>query len=245
MKQNVFLAGVAKCGTSTLNDMLCQHPRIGNFRSPNGNRIKEPRCFFFTDDIEDFNSHFDQSKDIFLDSSIGYLPNRKALQRIQKAVPDAKIIISLRNPVARFFSHYFFGKSRIDTENESSFHRQSSYSIDEIFHRYMIQKIYKSDGIIERGFYFEQLDYLFTLFPRDNIKIIIYERFIKNPVGCVNKLFDFIGVESCETIPVHELKTSVKKVIVARQVQILKELYEEDVVKLRMLLNDKIPEWKI
>jgi hypothetical protein len=245
MRQNVFLAGVAKCGTSTLNDMLCQHPKIGNFVSPEGVRIKEPRCFFFSDDIESFNSRFPEDKEILLDSSIGYIANRKALERIQSVAPNAKIIISLRNPVARFFSHYYFGKTRIDTKSESSFHRQSCYSIDEIFHRYMIQKIVKNDGIIERGFYFQQLDFLFTLFPRENVKIVIYERFIKNPVGCVNRIFEFLGLENYPVKSVHELKTSVKKVIVPRQVGILKDLYEEDVIKLRMLLKDSIPEWRI
>ena len=44
--------------------------------------------------------------------------------------------------------------------------------------------------------YYNQLKRYYDIFPKDNIKVIIYEDFKKNPLKVYKEISDFIGVNS-------------------------------------------------
>jgi len=122
-KPNLFILGIAKSGTTTLADALCQHPNI--FIPP----TKEPT--FFSSDINYSNGldwyfknyYSDTDKYLYKgDASPSYIYfGQKVVQRISTALPDSelKFIIVFRNPVDRAYSHYWHNVNRGLRENLS------------------------------------------------------------------------------------------------------------------------------
>lgn len=114
MLPNVFIVGAAKSGTTTLADLLGQHPQI---LVP---AIKEPH-FLLRENVrrhlpssvhcrEDFESLYHETPPRFrrVDASVLYLPFAASCARSirELAGPEAKIIVILREPLARARSAY-------------------------------------------------------------------------------------------------------------------------------------------
>jgi len=109
-----FIVGAARAGTTSLNNYLDHHPDI--FMSA----VKEPhyysrvaptgpgRNFFVTFDEKGYMALFNKagSARAIGESSTSYLWSPEAPGRIRAAHPDSKIVILLRDPIARAYSHY-------------------------------------------------------------------------------------------------------------------------------------------
>jgi len=112
---NFFIVGACRGGTSSLHFYLRQHPQV--FMPA----WKEP-CFFsplrpFAEMAFPHPSVSDRAAYLRLfskgagcraigEASVSYLWDPGAPARIRAAVPDAKIVVSLRDPIERAYSHY-------------------------------------------------------------------------------------------------------------------------------------------
>src|SRR5262245_21444242 len=111
---NFFIAGAPRCGTSSLHAYLQAIPGI--FMS----RIKEPNYFSravigeqapMVKPIRDERQYlrlFDGAggAQVIGEATPFYLEDPAAPALISQAVPHAKVIVSLRDPVERLYSHY-------------------------------------------------------------------------------------------------------------------------------------------
>ena len=113
---NLFLVGAAKAGTTSLYGELARHPAI--YMSP----MKEPHFFsrikpaskwqaFFphVTDEDEYLALFDgvTNEEVVGEASTSYLWDAQAAERIKRAVPEARILIMLRDPVDRAYSQYW------------------------------------------------------------------------------------------------------------------------------------------
>ena len=112
---NLVMPGAAKSGTSTLHDVLDQHPAIRM------SRPKEPQFFSFDENFaagpEAHNALFGTPEEragatVFGESSQSYMVHEQALERIRASLTDPKIILVLREPVARLISQYRWNYKR-------------------------------------------------------------------------------------------------------------------------------------
>src|SRR5579859_3390407 len=116
---NFFIIGAARSGTTSLEEYLCQHPDIfittkkeshffaadrfpPTFKGPGDDRLNER----VIRDEESYGQLFadKQGTKAIGETSVFYLCYPHSAERIAQAVPDAKIIILLREPVARAYS---------------------------------------------------------------------------------------------------------------------------------------------
>lgn len=107
---NFFLVGASKAGTTSLAHALSDHPQIYM------TKIKEPNFFnhYENEDCIKQSDIFDylelykaaQGERILGEASVSYLSSIRASEHIAKLYPDAKILISLRNPLERIVSLY-------------------------------------------------------------------------------------------------------------------------------------------
>ncbi|MGH9878209.1 MAG: sulfotransferase [Nitrososphaerales archaeon] len=102
-------------------------------------------------------------------------------------VPEARIIIMLRDPVERAFSNYLM-------KMKYSGKKVSFYS--ELIRDYQNkEKVYGvSDLYVELGKYYEQVKRYFDVFGRTRVKVIIFEEFITHEEETVNEVLRFLGV---------------------------------------------------
>ncbi|HET9908870.1 MAG TPA: sulfotransferase, partial [Anaerolineales bacterium] len=98
-------------------------------------------------------------------------------QRIHDAIPNVKIVASLRNPADRAFSGFLMRTRR--GEPVKGFYEELTADASHV----------------RESLYHKRLKRYFDLFPRDQIKIIIFEEFRKNPAQTLVDLFSFLGVD--------------------------------------------------
>lgn len=201
---NVLMIGAARCGTTALYHLLKQHPQIFlpvqkeldffpaegkklNFRGPcdyNMNNRAVTR-------LEKYASYFSEVKDekAVLEISPWYLYSEIAAERIYHHIPDVKIVVMLRNPVDRAFSHYVLMR-KLGFEPLLDFSEALKEEERRIRDNWAFGWHY-----LRVGLYAEQLKRYYDIFDEGQIKVFLYEEFKKEPDAFFKELFDFIGVD--------------------------------------------------
>lgn len=128
------------------------------------------------------------------EASPSYLWDGKAPDRIKQSVPDAKIIILLREPIDRAFSHYLM-------DMRSGIQRRPFYDA--------LRKDYASPtkgwGIshlyVELGLYCGQVSRYLERFGRENVIVLFFEEVFADPGSislALGRVLNFLGVDSSE-----------------------------------------------
>lgn len=193
MKPNFLCVGVQKAGTTTLHDILKQHPDI---YLP---KLKEAHFF-------DWPERYKKGIQWWLGAFFGdycdekimgvitpeYLYYEEVPEKIyQDLGGDIKIIIILRNPVDRAYSHYLMSKRR---SYETLSFEDAILAEPERIRQGDFERNHFS--YIDRGRYAAQLKRYYALFKHENIKVLIFERDIKNNIDeTIEEIEAFLGVE--------------------------------------------------
>jgi hypothetical protein len=203
---NFLVLGAAKAGTTSLHEYLRQHPEI---YLPGW---KELRFFAYdghppdhqgpgdatsnrqtATTLEGYCSHFEavtQEKAIGEVSPL-YLYNEWAPERIHHYVPDAKLIVILRDPAERAYSQ-FLHLVRESREPLLDF----SQALAEEDRR--VQANWEWSWHYRRvGLYSHQLKRYCERFSRDQIRVYLYEDFQNEPQSLLKDLFRFLAVDEC------------------------------------------------
>ena len=185
-----LVLGTQKGGTTTLQLLLNQHP--GLFLAPG----KE---------VHYFSKHWEQSPawyaSHFKDARPGqrrgditpfYLFHPQAPQRIHSLLPNAQMIVLLRDPVERALSQYFHSvrlgleplpmREGLAAEPER-LQREESLHLQE--HSY-----------VSRSRYLEQLDRYRELFPDQQLLVLKSEAFFADPATTWKRIESFLGLPS-------------------------------------------------
>jgi hypothetical protein len=213
---NFFIAGAPRAGTTSLYEYLKDIDGI--FMSP----IKEPN--YFSVSISDKillqrpfrkqNEYLKLFKDVKNEKAIGegshsYFWDPQSAKLIQQTIPNAKIILLLRDPVERAFSHYLFTVSV----------GQETKTFSEAIKEALNAKPDFSGAIIEAGLYGQQLTRYLEYFKNEKIKIIFSEEFIKNTESTMKEILEFLEVDIPETLSFtkihHEYSVTGNKFIAA------------------------------
>jgi hypothetical protein len=217
---NFLIIGANKCGTTTLYDYLKEHPNIGSATKKELHFFDRP--YTFSKGLTWYRSQFpisklfshkftSQEKLITGEASPEYLFHPLVPQRVAGCLPDVKIIVMLRNPVDRAYSHY---KMTYRNGNENlSFSEAISKESDRIgsILEQMKQKenffdiAYERYSYLSRGIYVEQLQRWTNFFDRKQILVIKSEDFFAEPLDVLKKVFNFLEIPQWQP---EELKVS-------------------------------------
>jgi len=233
---NFFIVGAPRAGTTSMYEFLKRTP--GVYMSPQ----KEPHYFsnfnpqyMFGNIIRDERKYLSLFKDAKNEVAIGecstsYLWDAKSCHLIKNKIPNARIVIMLRNPVQRAFSHYLL---RVGGGQTLSFSEIIKIALK------APKEDYYTTIIVNGGFYSEQVKRYLETFSSDRVKIIFFEEFIKYPKKIVKELLKFLGVNGEPpdiietvhnefTIPRGKIVTSLMQTKLARKIgeQIPHSLYE-------------------
>lgn len=186
-----FIVGAPRSGSSSLYIYLRQVPGIfmPENKEPNYFSVSTNKKFFFQairDEKKYLKLFKDAQNEIVGESSPSYLRDPKAPKLIHEVVPSARIIISLRDPVERAFSHYLFSKSMgLVTKSFSKIIKNGLSSKNEYKRR-----------IIEAGLYSNQVKRYLDTFGSKQVKILIFEELIKNTKPILKDLLEFLGSDA-------------------------------------------------
>ncbi|MDX6285738.1 MAG: hypothetical protein QOG53_1223 [Frankiales bacterium] len=228
-----FVMGAPKAGTTALHTALSRHPQL--FMS----RVKEPRYFLTDDgvpppsrggpgDPQTYQEYVYRRRDyeelfaaappdtIKGESSPFYLWSQDAHRRIRAAVPDARLIALLRDPVERAHSNWgHLWSAGLEPIND--FVQACEQESQRVaagwapFWRY-----------VDLGLYGKQIEHLLEVFPRNQVLLLRYRDVREQPAQTLDRICDFLGVETgvISTVPRENVTTQVPETGVTRVIQV-------------------------
>ena len=99
-----------------------------------------------------------------------------------------KLIAVLRNPVERAYSNHLYWR-REGKETESDFSTVVDRELEQL-------RRHGSDAYFERGMYGQQLQRYYDLFPREQIRVYLYEDLSDSAQQMLRDIYSFLGVSS-------------------------------------------------
>ena len=222
VQPNFFIAGAPKAGTTSLYNYLDQHPQIymspvkepcyfaPEIRPDNFTEDVQPLIRRVSEDLQKYlhgpmtGKHFGglvSSRDDYLrlfsnvkeeiaigEASVVYLWSRSAAANIASAIPDARIIMVLRSPVDRLYSQYLHmlttGMVRLPFGDCVETSRCADTS-----------RLGKYHPFLELGLYYEQVKRFLDIFPRERVRIYLYDDYRLDTLGTLRDVFGFLSVD--------------------------------------------------
>ena len=202
---NFLIIGAAKAGTTALHGYLQQHPQIYmtptketnffafegqeiNFQGKGDAALKE----FSITDLATYQAQFAEVKQEIAigEACPSYLYLPKAANRIKQYVPEARLIVILRNPIERAYAN-FLHVIRDNREPHQDFALALEDEAKRINDNWEWFWHYK-----QLGFYSQQLQRYYELFPKEQIKLYLYEDLREQPIQLLQDIFAFLEVDS-------------------------------------------------
>lgn len=253
LKPDFIIAGAAKCGTSSLAHNLNGHPGI--FMPP-----KEIHYFSKRSNLGDpwYLSHFKQPDILNGEKSTSYLYYTHCHHRMHNLLPDARIIILLRNPVDRAYSNWNMRyndkrliKQGLQFNKNHPYHLQS-LDFPAIVNFYLDNRHILPDeilfqpplDIVHRGLYINQIDSLLKYYSFDKIRILITESFYNNESLGFRKVCHFLKIPETPPDVFATCKIGQYSNPIPTETRLkLREFYHPFNQKLFNLTNDRVKEW--
>jgi len=251
-KVDFVVAGAQKSGTNALNDLLKLHPQLCFTKKKKRNELH-----FFDDDRlftgwinsnHKYHMHFSprQSHQLIGDVTPAYMYHPNAAERMSKYNPKLKIIVILRNPIERAFSHWNMQTKRkresrpfleaikceLVTPHKTFPHRSKRFSFE---NRYLA-----------RGLYTEQIMRLHFFFPKKQVYILKNEDLRLNPDKTLEDIFDFLSIDPSTYNQIQQKKDTFSRYITTMSKEewgFLRNYYENEIPKLSKYTGLSFNSW--
>lgn len=188
-----FIAGVQKAGTTALDALLREHPHLQMARVKEAHFFDNGRVDWSAPNYGKLHADFDWGARQALRGEATpiytYWPD--ALERIHRYNPEARLIVALRHPTFRAFSHW-----RMETARGTETH-----SFGEAIRtgRARVQGspggVHRVFSYVERGSYDQQVARLLGLFPASQACFLRTDHLFSQPQVTLARVQAFLGVD--------------------------------------------------
>lgn len=189
MKPNLFIVGAPKAGSSFLYEKLKVHPDLFfpatkelNYFSYKD--LKESSYYkdFKIGDLIKYISLFKKGENCKykVDASVSYFAYPDVVQRLYDFNPEAKIIIILRDPINRAFSHYLMDRRMGYAHRSFLEYIDNEEAFSSHYHQY-----------IHNSFFSKNIATYREVFGKNQVMVMKLE----NLDNDISKLFSFLGIK--------------------------------------------------
>ena len=204
MLPNFMIVGAPKAGTTSLYHYLAMHPEV--FLS-----IPKELNYFSCEEIEsqglyydsylvrtrqEYERHFEcaEGKTAVGEASVSYLYYPSVPKKIHGMIPDVKIIILLRDPVERAFSHYLmdFRLGLVDASFEDVVCSEGKEGRLRLHYQ----------QYVELGCYGEQVERYLETFGREQALVLFQEDLKARRHGVLGRLCEFLEISPLSSLDV-------------------------------------------
>tara|TARA_Y100000590_G_scaffold466289_1_gene641137 strand:- start:3582 stop:4517 length:936 start_codon:yes stop_codon:yes gene_type:complete len=201
-----LICGTPRSGSTSLYEGLLEHPNVYRAKTKevsyfdvNTHRGINWYKYNFPSKLEKF---FKKNRMITGEATPFYLIHPHVPARIAKTIPNVKIILILRNPIDRAYSHY---SSAVKNNNENLTFEESLQNENSRIANEKEKLLadpnhnsanYYKWSYFEQGIYYNFIIEWMKYFPKENFYITSYEEFFKNPKENFNDLFNFLGISN-------------------------------------------------
>lgn len=253
-KPDFIIMGAQKAGTTSLYGYLKASPNIMM------SNIKEVHFFNenYIKGINWYKLHFPffwerkfvgKKRILCGEATPDYLFHPLVPYRINKLLPNIKLIILLRNPVDRAISHYYHEvrRGRENRSFEQAIKEESIIFNNEIkticnTNEHHSSKKLSQKSYLSKGLYFQQIERVFQYFNKDDVFIAFSEHFYAETERLVNEVLNFLELPDMKSTryPIWN-KGENKESINSETRDSLNKYFIEPNKKLEQLIEQKIP----
>jgi hypothetical protein len=203
-KPNFLIVGAAKCGSTSLYQFLNQHPQVympankePNYFVADYQKTMSRECPSYNIDMKRMVFDKGQYYDLFNgvnnthkaigEASVTYLYKPEfSIPNIKKELGDPKIIIILRNPIKRAFSHYSYacelGLEKLNFEDAITTEEKR-----------LKDNWSSTFSYIGQGMFYCQVKAFMLAFT--NVHIVILDDFVKNQQEELKEVYKFLNID--------------------------------------------------
>jgi hypothetical protein len=233
-----IVIGAQKAGTTALFDYLSEEPGLAVSDVKETHFFDDESLDWERPDYDLYHRRFPAADGrLRLEATPIYVYWPNCLERIRAYNPAARLILALRDPVERAWSHWRMeyargaeglafarcireGRQRLFAAEPWGHHREFSY--------------------VERGFYGEQVERVLGLFPRDQLLVLKAEDLQAAPGEALARARDFLGLGARSTpdLPrrVHVgREMDYGSTLTAEDAEFLRGIYAADMDRLKAL----------
>lgn len=188
-----MVIGAQKAGTTALFDHLKDDPRL------NLSKVKETHFFdneqldWSAPDYGLYHARFDMARQgLKGEATPIYIFWPDSLERLRAYNPDARLILMLRDPVKRAYSHWQMEYARgIDRQPFAWAIREGRRRVAEAPAKHGNHRVFT---YVERGFYGAQVQHLLTLFAREQVLFERADDLKADPDGVLQRVCAHLGL---------------------------------------------------
>ncbi|WP_242155149.1 sulfotransferase family protein [Aestuariivivens sediminis] len=196
-----IIGGAMKSGTSTLHNILNSHPQVAMAHEELGfldmdEWLQHPDYHFYDRKAklwkstllvpemqvlwDWYYSQFPKRTDHMLvgEDSTTYLASPRVAERLAMQKKAIKVIFILRHPTKRALSNYLHAVKS----------GRALYSLEDTLK-------YDPHSILKRSLYKEQLDVYYKHLPSEQIKVVLFEDFLRNKAEVIKAISTFLNLD--------------------------------------------------
>lgn len=198
-----IIVGAQKCGTSSLSATLRGHSQV---------HMSRPKELHF------FDRNFEQGLDFYAtqfkplpqhlaigEATPSYLYDAEARERISAMLPEVRLVVILRDPVKRAYSHFWHSK-RLGFEESATFEEALSREPERLTSS--VRRDRMRFSYVDRGHYLEQLQALEQRHGAEKIHTMLLDDLKDDRIGTLERLFAFLGVDTAPASTIKEKWTN-------------------------------------
>lgn len=185
---NFLIIGAPKAGTSALSVYLSEHPDV---------------WFARWKEVNFFNVYYERGIDWYrrqfagatAERAVGeatplYMYGRPVVERMASVLPDAKLIVVLRDPVDRAYSQYWWERAALSETRsfEEAVRAELRGERSSTFPRYLGGGSYRS-----------HLEEVCRHFPRESLFVVVMEEMQERPSVVYREVCRFLGIDDAFT----------------------------------------------
>jgi len=183
-----IIAGAMRCGTTSLNGYLREHPQVA---------VSQPKEVHFFDlhydeGLEWYRGHFPEPGPAVAigEATPDYLYHQEAVARIAASIPEVKLIVMLRNPVDRAYSHYWHNRSR--GRETLGFEAALDAEPGRLAEGPEPRRIF---SYADKGRYRAQVERVYATVPPQRVLVRTFEELERNPAAVFVDTCRFLGID--------------------------------------------------
>ena len=210
MLPSFLIVGQARCGTTSMFDVLEQHPAVFHSQLPK----KEVHYFdmAYGHSLAWYRSHFPLTArarravrdlgvaPVAFEASPYYMFHPLAPSRINTDLPGVRLLVLVRDPVERAYSHHAH-QVGLGLEDENF---ERALELEDVRLAGEAERILADPGYFSRnhwlyayrtrGYYADQLEHVESIFGRDRVLVIDSGDFFTDPGPVYDQVLEFLGL---------------------------------------------------
>lgn len=248
-----LIIGAQKAGTSSLFQYLAQHPQVfaslekevhyfdTHFRKP----LRWYQSNFPT--VSEFDSKCREKRMLCGEASPYYLYHPLVPKRVKEQLPNAKLLVILRDPVERTYSHYkhevAYKREKLGFKDALAAEPERLEGVEEALISGRAERIHAHPrySYVDRSRYTEQLQRWFEYFDREQFHIITLENLKRDPAATMKGVFSFLGIDNVNSIEYKVYYAATRSSSVPEEQRLeLENVFAEEKIRLQEMLGDDL-----